>query len=128
MSQWVEPCVLAGTPSRTCQICGAPWLRITEKGERIETGGRRKKETPNISDYNIRTGFRLSLTVGWEAGCDCENNDGSGKALVIDPFLQSGVIGEVVAKQGRRFLGIDNSQDNVNRAIERIGEVQVGLL
>ena len=40
--------------------------------------------------------------------------------LVLDPFAGSGTVGVVALRHGRRFLGIELSQEYVRMAKERI--------
>lgn len=40
--------------------------------------------------------------------------------LVIDPFLGSGTTGEVCARKGQRFIGIEKDTDNFNEAVSYI--------
>jgi len=64
--------IKAGCPAEVCVECSKPKERITEYGDRIETGGKRKKPTPGIGDLNVNTGYRPTKTIGWTK-CNCVN-------------------------------------------------------
>lgn len=88
----VEPCVLAGTSAHgVCPDCGAPFLRVTEKGAPLEawraaSGADRSGEyhgegqkdydsqgVQNPSDVKARilAGMVEIKTIGWRPSCDC---------------------------------------------------------
>ena len=41
---------------------------------------------------------------------------------VLDPFMGSGTTAVVARELGREFIGIDNSQEYINQALDRLGE------
>jgi len=92
----VEPCILAGTSPKACPKCRAPWKRVVERE---------------------RTGER------WEPTCTCENNDGSGKCIVLDPFAGSGTTLLVAERLGREGVGIEINPEYVEMAKRRLYEV-----
>jgi DNA modification methylase len=54
--------------------------------------------------------------------CDCPDNDGSGKALVLDPFAGSGTTGVVAKQMGREFFGVELNPEYAAMANARIRE------
>jgi DNA modification methylase len=47
---------------------------------------------------------------------------------VLDPFSGTGTTGEVAIKLGRRFVGIDLYQENVNRTADKCRKAFADLL
>jgi hypothetical protein len=77
----VEPCILAGTSEKgCCAECGAPWIRVVEKGELKDDPGRMNR---NVKAVQFSTGendyveggtlgkVRESKTIGWKQNCSC---------------------------------------------------------
>jgi len=137
----VEPCILAGTSPRACEICGAPWKRVTAKGEPDEEWkarcgadsggeyhGQAQKdyatagaENPSEVKARILEGMRKRETTGWQPTCSCDS-EGKGRCLVLDPFAGSGTTGEVALKHGRDYLLIE-----LNRDYEKLIRGRLGL-
>ncbi len=107
----IRPCILAGTSPQTCQKCGASWKRITEKGEPIQ-----QHWAPGTQE-KIDKG--QGITVGWESTCSCQNNDGSGKAIILDPFGGSGTVALVAEELGRDSIYIDLKPEYAEMAKRR---------
>lgn len=130
----IEPCILAGTSSRACQHCGAPWKRIVEKKTSFQGGsgkaGRTADEMNNNGKWqsdqlqgnkNLKRGPVVEVTtVGWEPTCGCASNDGSGKCIVFDPFLGSGTTAIVARNLGRKFIGAELNPEYIQIAERRI--------
>jgi DNA modification methylase len=123
----VEPTILAGSSGRACEHCGAPWSRHVERTPMIIKNG------PKSGGYGSRTTDRLSgtmltpadsRTVGWQPICTCSNNTGSGKCVVLDPFLGAGTVALVALEQNREFIGIELNEAYVRIAEQRIATVQ----
>ena len=119
----VEPCILAGTSPRACEQCGAPWQRQVERIPMIIRRG------PKAGGYGSRTTDGLSgtmvapaeaQTVGWQPTCKCSHNTGSGKCVVLDPFLGAGTVALVTLKHNRLSLGIELNPAYVAIARKRI--------
>ena len=129
----IEPCILAGAPEKACPHCGAPWVPVYR---REYVGGKddpnkENYKTPN-GRYEVRTerGFggtksnraqRIDILEGHEPTCQCENNDGSGRGIVLDPFFGSGTTGVVAEKHGRQWIGIELNPDYIEIARGRLG-------
>jgi hypothetical protein len=110
-SKLVETMVRAGSSPRTCEICGAPWVRVVdykanyEKRERAHQPG----NTPTKVDS---TGWKPPTikNLGWKPTCKCENR-GAGKCVVADIFCGIGTTVLVAEKLGRIGVGLDLSSE-----------------
>src|SRR5690606_15020859 len=130
----IEPCILAGAPEKACPHCGAPWVPVYR---REYVGGKddpnkENYKTPN-GRYEVRTerGFggtksnraqRIDILEGHKPTCQCENNDGSGRGVILDPFFGSGTTGVVAEKHGRQWIGIELNPDYIEIAKRRLAE------
>ena len=120
----IEPCILAGSPEKACPHCGAPWVRMTERGEPIKMAHSNKIHKAQgrhgkTSVFN--TGYIIErITTGWKPTCQCEGNDGSGRGIVLDPFFGSGTTGVVAEKHGRQWIGIELNPEYVEIAKKRL--------
>ena len=88
------------------------WSQNNAQGSPYETQGSMKN---------------IYVSRGWQPGCKCADNDGSGKAVVLDPFCGAGTVAVVALELGRQYLGIDNNAEYVRMAQKRIAETQPGL-
>lgn len=93
----VEPMILAGTSPKACPHCRAPWKRVAEAS---------------------------SLKAGFRPTCSCSDNDGSGRCVVLDPFLGSGTTLLVARRLGRSGIGIELNPDYCAMASRRIDREQ----
>lgn len=127
----VEPCILAGTSPQACPSCGAPWARVV--GDPVPVEGRgsgnleRKVATQGqMSRTNTHLGYAFpwqptsTPTTGWRPTCTCEDNDGSGQCVVLDPFGGSGTVGLVAARLGRRAVLCELSREYVEIMRKRL--------
>jgi DNA modification methylase len=126
----VEPCILAGCPSRACAECGEPWVRLVEKtGKSLPVSERHGRtghngQPPQISG-NYWEGPTTKSTDIFAPACVCAAPHRPG--IVLDPFFGSGTVGEVAAKTGRGWLGIELNSEYVELARKRIGRTQPAL-
>jgi DNA modification methylase len=129
-SRLVEPLIKAGTPSRICAKCRAPWIWKVES-ESVPT--RETTDTKfGTSEDDIRGTAarerRIRVTRSRELIPNCECADDSINAVVIDPFLGSGTVGVVAHKLGRDWLGCDISLEYCElgkKRMEKSGETSV---
>ena len=90
----IKPCILAGTSSKACAHCGAPYTRIT-------------KRTRQNKSY-------------WQPTCNCNPQKNTGKSLILDPFIGSGTVALESLKNNRAYLGIDISKEYITMSYQRI--------
>lgn len=121
--------VLAGSSPRACEICGAPWQRIVEKevvinseaeeysgkncvkGER-SAGRRILKQMAELRalgrDHD--NPYLKTRTIGWKPTCKCDCA-GTGRCVVLDPFVGIGTSVLMAEKHGRAGVGLDLSKE-----------------
>lgn len=123
----IEPCILAGTSPMACPHCGAPWKRVVER-EPMEI--KRSGRDAALGKYGktAASGTMIkpatSVTIGWQPTCTCEGNDGSGRCVVLDPFVGSGTTLLVAQRLGRSGIGIELNPDYCAMASRRIDREQ----
>lgn len=144
----VEIMILAGSAPQACERCGTPWKRIVAKGDsppepahrepskRLEVG-----QAGNVGEGNM--GFRASrlsgeeinqrksehpdVTVGFQPTCRCPNTEGTGRCVILDPFIGSGTTAYVAEVLGRDWVGIDLKDEYDELARARLSEIQPRL-
>jgi DNA modification methylase len=122
----VEPCILAGTSERgVCPVCGAPWVRETEKDAPPENYTPGYTPAFQTRRFASATGGYTSTvtTTGWRPTCahDLE----PAPATVLDPFLGSGTTALVARRLGRRCVGIELSADYCQMIARRTQQLSV---
>lgn len=126
----VEPMILAGSSPRACEVCGAPWSRVvgrewepdTKTGKHAGRGSghfRTSPGGPQDRAGKVWTRVVAAQTRGWQPTCTC-SQEGSGRCVILDPFVGSGTSGVVALRHGRDFIGIDLSADYLTLARRRI--------
>lgn len=124
----VEKPILASTALKNCPKCGAPWARVVarHKPTKQDVGGKLAeiKKSGFRNDGNTRMGDPISKTLGFRPTCECCDNDGSGEATVVDPFMGSGTVAAVCAKFHRSWFAVDVNPDCRLMLDERIAETQ----
>ena len=130
----VEPCILAGTPQKACPTCGAGWVRTfadagADRRHRAFEGGHKTAVGSRLGKTDWGGGYyeRAHVPDGLASACDCPDNDGSGKALVLDPFAGSGTTGVVARQMGRAFFGVELNPEYAAMANARIREQGLGM-
>jgi len=127
----IEPCILAGTSPRACEVCGSPWERVVEKERTLESGSGKSGKVPvgkngprlqgGGETLDIRMGPRVkSITTGWQPTCTCQNK-GQAACTVLDPFGGSGTVTMMAEKLGRNSVYIDLNPEYLEMAKERCG-------
>jgi len=135
----VEPCILAGTSPQACEHCGAPWKRVIQNDNPPNDGNTESAYAKGTSENRLamkRQAARergeefvnRTSTIGWCPTCACPNNTGSGKCIILDPFVGSGTTLTVAAKHGRSGVGIELSMPYIELAKKRLAEVQPLLI
>jgi len=127
----VEPCILAATSQKgCCPACGAPWARVIESERKLTRPGKGSKiyVDPEGSPYKEHGGSVIgnrdpkrhcteTTTAGWLPTCDCPNPDPdrahnrTQPAVVLDPFLGSGMTAAVAKRLCRDYVGIELNED-----------------
>ena len=118
----VEICVLAGSSPKACPKCGAPWkkrFKIPIPPPEVYTntknpldgfvsGSRKEGKYRGFGKkYQEWRDAHPPVFVGWDKTCKCEDNDGSGFCVVLDPFVGTGTTIKVSRSLGRSVIGID---------------------
>lgn len=119
----VDPMIRAATSERgCCPACGAPWVRVVERGDlagekRIQNGDRPAADERGVSPTGLaRTNGRTWREVvdhGWRASCTCSCIPvgtvcyDPAPCTVLDPFSGSATTGKVAVRLGRRYVGVD---------------------
>lgn len=126
----VEPCVLAGTSPKACPKCGAPWKRVVQKARiprkayldrpKMQPGNNSKSSWLRIPGSR-RHLIEPAQCIGWQPGCFCSENDGSGRCTVLDPFGGAGTTTLVAMSLNRDSVYIDLKQEYAEMALERCG-------
>ena len=133
----IEPCILAGSATKCCAVCGAPWERVVERIAAISKkcpktdsmyqaqGGTGEKKTGTIG---MSGGGRIdgySNTLGYQPTCECGGETQS--SMVLDPFSGAGTTGVVAVQHGRRYIGIELNPDYLEMSRKRIQLVRDSL-
>lgn len=130
----VETPVKAGCPEQICKKCGRAKEQILEVTPGVS------KETPKTqAAHEARGGTgipigtvgksgsgRIDPTVSHKGYTDCGCKAGFEPGVVLDPFFGSGTTGLVAEKLGRKWIGIELSEEYA--AIARRRVAQQGLL
>lgn len=120
----VEPCIKAGTSERgACPKCGAPWRRVTERGEntgKITVDMMHQRRLRNdAAKHSGRIGETPVHTVGWQPSCTCGCEE-TVPCVVLDPFGGSGTVAKVARDLGRSSILIEINPEYVQIAKKRL--------
>jgi DNA modification methylase len=114
----IEPCILAGAPEMCCPDCGAPWLRMTEKGKPVLHAWSEKGAADSLgrpaADKSTLKHTVPRTTVGFAPTCDHDHEPVGG--TVLDPFLGSGTTAQVARSLGRRAIGFEMNASYIDIA------------
>jgi DNA modification methylase len=123
----IEPCILAGSSPRACEHCGAPWERVTEV-ERAEATNNHQRFGSHVkAGANRQYQVVISKnTTGWQPTCPC-TQEGTGRCVVLDPFVGAGTVALVAIRHVRDWLGVELNPDYIKLAEKRIAYVQQDL-
>lgn len=125
--EWlVTPLIKAGTSEKgACPECGAPWIRIVEKGKFNQTGGSQNTNKVDdkfdkgaaMSDSGLLPGFYDSKTIGWQP--TCSHKAEPVPCVVLDPFGGSGTTKNVADRLGRRGVMCELKMEYIEMAKKR---------
>jgi DNA modification methylase len=128
----VEPCILAGTSPKACPACGKCWERQTEtkyiKNRPSAGNDPRSRDEDKLGGARGHGGWQGNnlladtRTLGFAPACACEGNDGSGRCLVLDPFVGSGTTLAVALSLNCRAVGLELNPEYIELARTRIGK------
>jgi DNA modification methylase len=115
--------ILAGTSAKgVCPKCGAPWVRVVEKGDPDKETTRGSQPWAAITNQRDSVGglpHRDTRTLGWRVSCDHPTLNPV-PAMVLDPFFGAGTTGLVADQLGRDCIGIELNPTYAEMAERRI--------
>lgn len=116
----------AGTPSKVCGECGAPWQRVTEsefvpqedvaQSDALQRSAEGLDQSSGWADTPRGTTKRT--TLGVEPTCEC--NAEPVPSVVFDPFAGAATTGLVATRHNRDFIGIELNPEYVELGRDRI--------
>ena len=117
--------ILAGTSPRACESCGAPWARVVERTNEIDTSAKGSRFDSGKTGVNgngrVQPGERYVKRAGDLAPtCPCPNNTGTARCTVLDPFGGAGTTGLVADRLGRDAILIELNPTYAQMARDRI--------
>jgi DNA modification methylase len=124
----IEPCILAGSSPRACEVCGSPWERVMEKTKYKPAEGKRfvdksrGDKTRKLSGADYNKAVRV-IGETWQPTCSCEN-EGRGRCTVLDPFAGSGTTLWVAEHYGRDSIGIEINPEYCELIKKRMNNFQ----
>lgn len=125
--------IQAGTSEKgVCSKCGKPWSRVVERESHGDTraGLRDKDAFPGKhlwrSTRDTDEPFVGVKTLGWKPSCNCVDSLPT-ESVVLDPFCGTGTSGVVALSLGRKFVGVELSEEYVEiskQCLESRGSVR----
>ncbi len=130
-------CIRATTSPKACPHCSAPWERIVERtrvapseeyeGKWADTEGQssgrrilQSMKARRSAGEDHDKPFKPPATIGWIPTCDCPDNTGNGRCVVLDPFAGSGTTLLEAYNNGRDSIGIDLKKEFAEIAVNRL--------
>jgi DNA modification methylase len=132
-----ETPILATSSDMACPHCGAAWWPVVDKrtnwAERKAAGAiSGNREAQNVDQNALyganmpkRLGESNVTIIGCQPTCDCEDNDGSGASIVLDPFSGAATTAVVAKRLRRHYLGMEMNPDYVEMGNKRLEETAV---
>jgi DNA modification methylase len=131
--QLVEPCILAGSAARACEMCGAPWRVVYSEPAPADGRGPGNKARKRRNEYGGVGGpfKRQAHAIPWhpttrepigaQRTCRCSLASGTARSLVLDPFGGAGTTALVAEALGRDSVLIELNEHYASMARERLG-------
>jgi hypothetical protein len=119
--------ILAGTSEHGCCAvpgCGAPWERVTEKGEPDKVTTRGRQAWAAVTGQRDSSGglpHRETTTTGFRPTC-VHTDAPTRPCLVLDPFMGSGTTALVARQLGRHAVGLELNESYIRIAEKRLGK------
>jgi DNA modification methylase len=121
----IEPMIEAGCPKKTCAVCGAPYVRVTER-----IGGNQSNEegiAEMIAKGVPRTSANLYVTkergqtqtLGFVPSCDC-GTDETLPGVVYDPFMGAFTTAKVARRLLRDYAGSELNPEYIEIGKRRL--------
>ena len=123
----IEPCILAGTSPKACEVCGSPYKRNIDY--KPNYGKRQDRGQPEWKGPQVDSSDWKPADVtfkGWQPTCTC-TNEGMGKCKVLDPFAGSGTTLWVAETNGRDSVGIELNPEYIELINKRMDNMQMNL-
>jgi DNA modification methylase len=128
----ISPLLQATAPSRVCPVCGAPWVAVVERMNKVDPSAKGSRfdlgKTGRNGDGRTQEGERyLTQSTGYRPTCDHDVEPIPGWCL--DPFAGTFTTGAVCAELGVNCVGLDISHEYLDdHAKPRIGLTPSGAL
>ena len=108
-----------------CSQCGKNLVRVTEHkfyGDWRSTSRAQDLIHGNVKNRDAwsRGQYSPPQTLGWEPTCACAAPTRAN--LVLDPFFGSGTVGKVAERLGRRWIGLELSDQYIAIAQRRTAQ------
>jgi len=122
----------ASCPEFICTKCGKPRAKLYKKGALICSGGSTTGVLANADDSELRRHDADDKKYAYEqeflgySDCGCGASFEPG--VVLDPFSGTSTTGVMAKKLGRRYIGIEISEQYNKMAIERVQNTTARLL
>ena len=131
---------IATSEAGVCPECGAQWARVVERSPSTmnvrvrdakggilteKSGFDRSATGEEIESYGPET-EASTRTVGWRPTCRCDAGDPI-PATVLDPFSGSGTTCLAAQRLGRRSVGVELSEDYLERAVARLNTASLPM-
>lgn len=136
----VRPGIAAAVPAGgCCSMCGAPYIRMVEKGNPSREhqracggsadggyGGKSRKDytaakaqDASATKARILAGMREHITIGWNPSCNCIGQEAI-PSMVLDPFGGTGTTALVAAQHGASSILIELNPQYAAGAVARL--------